>query len=210
MRAMASIHHRSLARMVSLLLVGVVVWTVISPAEACSTVMVGKRATADGSVMLASSCDGDVMGLIYVMPARTYPPGTKLPMYWNVPRPKTYREYQENLRKGYDLVGHLPVRQTYRSIVLGGNVESMTTGGLNEHGLNIAIEFLPMRAGLACDKGVVGPNSNHWTTSLIANGLLRARTARESPIFPTPGTIRPASRESTERSRSGTSAWSTT
>jgi dipeptidase len=56
----------------------------------------------------------------------------------------------------------------------------MTTGGLNEHGLSIAIEFLPMRAGLACDKGVVGPNSNHWTTSLIANGLLRAKTAREA------------------------------
>jgi dipeptidase len=56
----------------------------------------------------------------------------------------------------------------------------MTTGGLNEFGLSIAIEFLPMRPGLACDKGVVGPNSNHWTTSLIANGLLRARTAREA------------------------------
>ncbi|MHC4405506.1 MAG: C69 family dipeptidase, partial [Planctomycetota bacterium] len=26
----------------------------------------------------------------------------------------------------------------------------------------------------------VGPNSNHWTTSLIANGLLRAKTAREA------------------------------
>jgi dipeptidase len=46
--------------------------------------------------------------------------------------------------------------------------------------VSIAIEFLPMRAGLACDRGVVGPNSNHWTTSLIANGLLRAKTAREA------------------------------
>ena len=56
----------------------------------------------------------------------------------------------------------------------------MTTGGLNEHGLNIAIEFLPMRSVLACKRGVVGPNSNHWTTSLIANGLMRAKTAREA------------------------------
>jgi len=142
--------------------------------------MVGKRATADGSVLMASSCDGDVMGLIYVMPARTYPPDTKLPMYWNVPRPKTYEEYQANVKKGYDLVGSLPTTKTYRSIILAGNLESMTTGGLNEHGVSIAIEFLPMRSGLACDKGVVGPNSNHWTTSLIANGLLRAKTAREA------------------------------
>jgi dipeptidase len=150
------------------------------PADACTTVMVGKRATEDGSVLMASSCDGDVMGLIYVMPAQTYPPGTKLPMYWNVPRPKNYQEYQANVRKGYDLVGYLPTTETFRSIILAGNLESMTTGGLNEHGLSIAIEFLPMRPGLACDKGVVGPNSNHWTTSLIANGLLRAKTAPEA------------------------------
>jgi dipeptidase len=163
-----------------LLLVACGLWVASARAAACTTLMVGKRTTQDGSVLLASSCDGDVMGLIYVMPARTYPPGTKLPMYWNVPRPRTYEEYQENLRKGYDVVGQLPVRETYRSIILAGNLESMTTGGLNEFGLNIAIEFLPMRDGLACDKGVVGPNSNHWTTSLIANGLLRARTAREA------------------------------
>jgi dipeptidase len=156
------------------------VWATASRTCACTTVMVGKQATADGSVLMASSCDGDIMGLIYVMPAQEYPPGTRLPMYWNMPRPTTYREYQANLKKGYDLVGSLPVDKTYRTILLAGNVESMTTGGMNEFGLTIAIEFIPMRAGLACSKGVVGPNSNHWTTSLIANGLMRARTAREA------------------------------
>ncbi len=150
------------------------------PALACSTVMASRLATADGSVLMASSCDGDVMGVIYVMPAQSYPSGTKLPMYWNVPRPKNHLEYRANLQKGYDLVGQLPIERTYRTIILGGNVESMTTGGLNEHGVSIAIEFLPMREGLACDRGVVGPNSNHWTTSLIANGLCRASTAREA------------------------------
>ncbi|MCU0915681.1 MAG: C69 family dipeptidase, partial [Planctomycetes bacterium] len=113
-------------------------------------------------------------------PAREYPPGTKLPMYWNVPRPRTVHEYEANVKKGYDVVGHLPVEKTCRTILLAGNVESMTTGGMNEFGVTIAIEFIPMRAGLACAKGVVGPNSNHWTTSLIANGLMRARTAREA------------------------------
>jgi len=164
----------------ALLLVVCVASAVVRQADACTTVMVGRRVTQDGSVLMASSCDGDVMGLAYVMPASTYPPDTKLPMYWNVPRPKTYEEYQENVRRGYELVGYLPTTKTYRSIILAGNLESMTTGGLNEHGVSIAIEFLPMRAGLACDKGAVGPNSNHWTTSLIANGLLRAKTAREA------------------------------
>ncbi|OHB66278.1 MAG: hypothetical protein A2Y77_02125 [Planctomycetes bacterium RBG_13_62_9] len=167
-------------RSIFLLLTHCAVWAVASRTCACTTVMVGKQATADGSVLMASSCDGDIMGLIYIMPAQQYPPGTKLPMYWNVPRPKTYGEYQANLRKGYDLVGSLPIDKTCRTILLAGNVESMTTGGMNEFGLTIAIEFIPMRSGLACSQGVVGPNSNHWTTSLIANGLMRARTAREA------------------------------
>ena len=79
---------------------------------------------------MSHSCDGDVMGLVYVMPARSYAQGTRLPMYWNVPRPTTYEEYQANLRKGYDQVGTLPVSETYRSLILAGNLESMTTGGL--------------------------------------------------------------------------------
>jgi dipeptidase len=149
-------------------------------AAACTTLMVGSRATEDGSVLMSSSCDGDIMGVIYVMPANEYSAGTQLPMYWNVPRPKTHADYLANLRKGYDHVGLLPVEKTYRTLIFGGNVESMTTGGLNEHGLNLAIEFISMREGLACEKGVVGPNSNHWTTSLIANGLMRAKTAREA------------------------------
>ena len=160
-------------------LVGLVFFTA-REAIACSTILVGKEATSDGSVLMSSSCDGDIMGLIYIMPSQKYPPDTKLPMYWNLPRPKTHEDYLANLRKGYDLVGYLPVERTYRSIILAGNVENMTTGGMNEHGLSIAIEFIPMRSGLACPRGVVGPNSNHWTTSLIANGLMRARTARQA------------------------------
>ena len=160
-------------------LIGLAGW-IPRGALGCSTILVGKGATSDGSVLMSSSCDGDIMGLIYIMPARKYPPGTELPMYRNLPRPTTHEEYLANLRKGYDLVGYLPVEETYRTIILGGNVESMTTGGMNEHGLSIAIEFVPMRDGLACQRGVVGPNSNHWTTSLIANALMRARTAREA------------------------------
>ena len=112
---------------------------------ACSTILAGPLASADGAVLLSHSCDGDVMGLVYVMPAQSYPQGTRLPMYWNVPRPTTYADYQANLRKGYDQVGTLEVSETYRSLILAGNLESMTTGGLNERGVNIAIEFIPRR-----------------------------------------------------------------
>ena len=142
-------------RAIVLLLVLAIAGTPLPQASGCSTILAGNQATADASVLMSHSCDGDVMGLVYVVPAHSYAPGTRLPMYWNVPRPKTYEEYQANLRQGYDQVGMLPVSETYRSLILAGNLESMTTGGLNEHGLDIAIEFLPMRQGLACDRGRV-------------------------------------------------------
>jgi dipeptidase/type 1 glutamine amidotransferase len=149
-------------------------------ATPCTTVMCGKKATPDGSVLMSHSCDGDIMGVMTLMPAVNRPPGTKVPMYRNMPRPRNYDEYVANVRKGYDIVGHLTLGSTYRTILFGGHLESMTTGGINEHGLTVAIEFIPMRTGLACSRGAVGPNSNHWSTSLIANALMRAKTAREA------------------------------
>ncbi len=105
----------------TLVLIACFAWGVVRHLDACTTMMVGRRATQNGSVLMASSCDGDVMGLIYVMPAQTYPPDTKLPMYWNLPRPKNYEEYQakrqERVRPGRlfaddeDLSQHHPGRQ---------------------------------------------------------------------------------------------------
>ncbi len=128
---------------------------------ACTTIMAGRQATADGSVLMSSSCDGDRMGYIYLVPAREYASGERVAMS----------------RNGRDVVGYLPpLERTYRCIILGHGA----LGGMNEHGVSIGIEYIPMRAGLASTNGLVSPYSNHWTTSLIANGLMRAKTAREA------------------------------
>jgi dipeptidase len=130
-------------------------------ASACTTVMAGRKATADGSVLMSSSCDGDRMGQIFLVPAKEYAPGERVPMSLN----------------GKDVVGHLPpIQRTHRCLILGHGA----LGGMNEFGVSIGIEFIPMRAGLDSTNGLVGPYSNHWTTSLIANGLMRIRTAREA------------------------------
>jgi dipeptidase len=156
------------------------VWATASPAWACTTVMAGRQATADGSVLMASSCDGDIMGLIYIMPAREYPAGTKLPMYWNVPRPKTVREYQANVRKGYDLVGHLPVEKTYRTLPHGRQRREHDDRRPERVRADHRHRVHPHARAWPAPGASSGPNSNHWTTSLIANGLMRARTAREA------------------------------
>jgi len=149
-------------------------------ALSCSTILIGKKATVDGSVIAASSCDGDIMGVIDVMPAREYPAGTKQPMYVNYPRPQTYQEFVDQAKGGYDLVGSLSVERTYRSFIYSGYLTSIVTGGLNEFGVSMGIEFMPMRPELVNTRGVTSSCNNHWTTSLIANGLMRAKSAREA------------------------------
>jgi dipeptidase len=148
--------------------------------RACTTILAGKAATADGSVLLATSCDGDVMGRLHVVPAREYPPGAEVRMFYDFPVPSTWQEHLDRVRKGYTPVGYLPIQRTCRSILAAGNVADIVTGGINEHGLSMGIEYMGMKPELASRKGRVSTCSNHWTTSLIANGLLRAKTAREA------------------------------
>ncbi len=129
--------------------------------SACTTILVGRKATADGAVLMSSSCDGNQMGRVYLVPGRDD--------YGDRPVPMT--------RNGRDTVGHLPpLERTHRCLVFGAG----TLGGMNEHGVSIALEYIPMREGLTSQAGVVSPYSSHWTTSLIANGLMRARTARQA------------------------------
>ena len=148
--------------------------------QSCTTILVGKAATADGSVLMGTSCDGNIMGRVHVVPAREYSGDAGVRMFYDCPAPSTWEEHEEQLRKGYTFVGHLPIEQTCRCILAAGHLADSVTGGINEYGLSMGIEYMGMKPELANRNGIVSTCSNHWTTSLIANGLMRAKTAREA------------------------------
>jgi len=152
----------------------------IKGVESCTTILVGKLATVDGSVLMATSCDGSVMGRAHVMPAEEYSKDASVRMFFDFPSPSTLEEHENQLKKGYTFVGNLPIKRTYRCILASGHLADSVTGGINEHGLSIGIEYMGMKPELVSRKGIVSTCSNHWTTSLIANGLMRAKTAREA------------------------------
>ncbi|MFO7904480.1 MAG: dipeptidase [Planctomycetota bacterium] len=144
-----------------LLVLCIVLTGIRSYIAACTTIMAGRQATADGSVLMSSSCDGNQMGHMCLMPAQEYASDERVAM----------------LRDDKEVGEHLPpLEKTYRCVILGDGA----LGGMNEHGVSIGIEYIPMRDGLASTNGLVSPYSSHWTTSLIANGLMRAKTAREA------------------------------
>ena len=48
-------------------------------AFACTSIMVGKNASADGSVMTAHTCDGNYDARIRIIPGQTWEPGAMAP-----------------------------------------------------------------------------------------------------------------------------------
>jgi dipeptidase len=162
-----------------LLLLGSLAWAV-GGAYACTTILVGKSATADGSVLMATSCDGGIMGRVYVVPAKEYPKGTQVQMVYDFPAPSTWEKQLDLAGKGYTVVGQSPIERTYRCVLAAGHLADSVTGGINEHGVSMGIEYMGMKPELVNLKGKVSTCSNHWTTSLIANGLMRAKTSREA------------------------------
>ncbi len=139
-------------------------------AHACTTILVGKAATKDGSVLMATSCDGNIMGRVYVLLGAEWRKGSKVRMFYDFPAPSTYEEHLDQTKKGYTLVGHLPIEKTYRCVLAAGHFADSVTGGINEHGVSMGIEYMGMKSELVNRKGIVSTCSNYWTTSLIANG----------------------------------------
>ncbi|MGE5406504.1 MAG: dipeptidase [Methanosarcina sp.] len=53
-------------------------------AENCTTIMVGRLASTDGSVMTSHSCDGNYRTWLEIFPHQKYEKGTMHPVYWGM------------------------------------------------------------------------------------------------------------------------------
>ncbi|MGL4292013.1 MAG: dipeptidase [Bacteroidales bacterium] len=121
-----------------------------SHSHACTSLLVGKKASADGSTMITYAADSHVLyGELYHWPAATYPKGSMLDIY----------EWDTN-----KFLGKIPqVSETYS-----------VTGNMNEHQLTISESTWGGREELADTTGIMDYGSLIYVT------LQRAKTAREA------------------------------
>ncbi|UCE23056.1 MAG: C69 family dipeptidase, partial [Candidatus Aminicenantes bacterium] len=75
----------------------------------CTSIMVGRKATTDGSVITAHSCDGNYRTWVNMVPPQKHPKGTMNKIYYG----KLHNETSWDLR-GLQLKGEIPqVEETY-------------------------------------------------------------------------------------------------
>ena len=119
-------------------------------AEACTSLLVGKKASTDGSTFITYAADSHVLyGELYHWPAKKYPAGTMLDVY----------EWDTN-----KYLGQIPqVEQTYNVV-----------GNMNEFQLSITESTWGGREELSDSTGIIDYGS------LIYITLQRAKNAREA------------------------------
>ena len=64
-------------------------YTIVDPddlgySESCTSIMVGKAASTDGSVITTHSCDGNYRTWLRIEPSNIYKPGEMEPVYWGL------------------------------------------------------------------------------------------------------------------------------
>ena len=159
----------------------------VVPVFACTTTIVGKSASADGSVMVSHSDDGLGDGSLVYVPAMDHKPGSLRAVYYSTValdyKPQwggneTHRLVTKERGPGYDIAGITP------NIPLGYIPQVVHTyayfdgnyGVINEHQLSI---------GECTDKAKVHPEPEpgkriFYSSELSRVALERCKTAREA------------------------------
>lgn len=126
------------------------VFAAVSQALACTNLIVGKNASADGSTIVSYSADSyGLFGELYHYPAAVYPKGTMVDIYeWDTGK---FLGQIEQARQTYNVIGNINEYQvTIAETTFGGRPELQDSLGIIDYG------------------------------SLIYLGLQRSRTAREA------------------------------
>lgn len=77
--------------------------------ENCTSIMVGKQATTDGSVITAHSCDGNFRTWLNIVPGKTFPKNSKDKVYYGMLHGETSWD-----KRGITLQGEIPqIEKTY-------------------------------------------------------------------------------------------------
>ena len=116
-----------------LLLLGILSGRTFS-SEACTNIIVGKNASADGSVICTYNCDtfGDT-GWLTFSPAGAHAPGEKIAIrsFWH---PEGIRGYVDQVPYTYKVVGYMNERQlTILETTFGGREELTDPEGILDY-----------------------------------------------------------------------------
>lgn len=106
-------------------------------ANACTIIAVGKKASADGSNIISHTDTGSD-SRIFVVPAQTFKPGDKAPVYWGI------QDADRPLNDDGVILGYIPqVVQTYKYF-------QSAYSHLNEYQLGIGESTTAQRKELTC------------------------------------------------------------
>lgn len=135
---------------------------------ACTIIAVGKKATADQSIII-SHTDNGPDSRIYVVPAKTFKPGDKAPVYWGI------LDASLSLLDDGEILGYIPqVEKTYKYF-------HSAYSHVNEYQLGIAESTTVQRNELTCTR----ENGEQIMTVEQAQifALQRYKKAREAVKF---------------------------
>ena len=131
--------------------------------ESCTSIMVGKKASADGSVMTSHTCDGNYRTWMEIVPAATYPRDTVTSVYSG----NMHTEFVGD-ESGRKLMGQIPeARSTYQFL-------NTAYPCLNEKQLGIGETTISGREELQNEKGLFR------IEELARVALQRCTTARQA------------------------------
>lgn len=119
--------------MKKIILLSLLLAAMMAPATACTNLIVGKKASADGSVMCTYNCDGfGFSGSLFYSPAGRHAPGEKIAIHgWG---PSHEGRYVDQVEYTYNVVGLMNEHQvTIVETTFDGRLELQNNDGLLDY-----------------------------------------------------------------------------